>query len=433
MNGSKASAENNNITGQPTKGLAVYFGHHSWNVALNVMLGMRLAGGRVAVAPERSLKPYDYNYKEKFRLLSNSSALDSASALRPTAVRFTDYSPMVFRHLREMFKIDKTVYIHSIGPEQVVSNMLLGSLSSLCELVSEGKSGAVFYYTADGKFIIKTVSREAAKGLRRILPAYVAHFVENSESLLSRFLGLHAIKHIFPSHGKLSAAGNRMRHKTYFLVMENLFHTPVPIHRRYDLKGSTYKRSLAPESRVDPTIALKDNDLEREGEKARFPRFRIDIGPERAARLLELLRKDANFLVTHGLMDYSLLVGIYYSTSGTAASRPGGSFSRVPLPAALTNEPIPSASTDTDVPFWRRDLGGLASRDGSKLYYVGIIDVLTKWGAFKRTENAIRVVQTCDSYGISCVNPAFYATPGYSCCGSDRLRTRKGRSSAKAH
>ncbi|CDJ62096.1 Phosphatidylinositol phosphate kinase PIPK5, related [Eimeria necatrix] len=219
---------------------------------------------------------------------------------------------------------------------------------------------------------------------------------------------------------------HRMRHKTYFLVMENLFHTPVPIHRRYDLKGSTYKRSLAPESRVDPTIALKDNDLEREGEKARFPRLRIDIGPERAARLLELLRKDANFLVTYGLMDYSLLVGIYYSTSGTgfrvcevSQLHPGleAAFPEFlcqlhcnEVCACRTNEPLPSASPDTDVPFWRRDLGGLASRDGSKLYYVGIIDILTKWGAFKRTENAIRVVQTCDSYGISCVNPAFYAS-----------------------
>ncbi|OEH78100.1 phosphatidylinositol-4-phosphate 5- phosphatidylinositol-4-phosphate 5-kinase [Cyclospora cayetanensis] len=307
--------------GIAAKGVAIYFGHHSWNTVINVMLGMRLAGGRVAIAPERSLKPYDFNYKEKFRLLSQTPHED-ASPLHPvrandlgfrlcrvfskTTVRFTDYAPMVFRRLREMFKIDKTMYIHSIGPEQVVSNLLLGSLASLSELVSEGKSGALFYYTADGKFIIKTVSRESARGLRRLLPDYLEHFVKNPESLLSRFLGLHAVKHTFPRQGRLSSAANRMRHKTYFLVMENLFHTPVPIHRRYDLKGSTYKRSLALDNRADPTAALKDNDLEREGEK-------IDIGPERAARLVDLLRRDSKFLMSHSLMDYSLLVGIYYS------------------------------------------------------------------------------------------------------------------------
>ncbi|CDI78157.1 Phosphatidylinositol-4-phosphate 5-kinase 9, related, partial [Eimeria acervulina] len=233
-----------------------------------------------------------------------------------TAVRFTDYAPMVFRRLREMFQIDRAVYIHSIGPEQVISNLLLGSLSSLCELVSEGKSGALFYYTADGRYIIKTVSRSAAAELRRLLPAYYEHFVQNPDSLLTRCLGLHAIKHAYPSRRKLSTLANQVQQKTYFLVMENLFHTPVPIHRRYDLKGSSYKRTLAPEIRVDPTVALKDNDLEREGEK-------IDIGPEKAARLLKQLQQDANFLCVHRLMDYSLLIGIYYANKNAGY---GGGF-----------------------------------------------------------------------------------------------------------
>ncbi|XP_026189953.1 uncharacterized protein LOC34618003 [Cyclospora cayetanensis] len=391
------------------KGVAIYFGHHSWNTVINVMLGMRLAGGRVAIAPERSLKPYDFNYKEKFRLLSQTPHED-ASPLHPTTVRFTDYAPMVFRRLREMFKIDKTMYIHSIGPEQVVSNLLLGSLASLSELVSEGKSGALFYYTADGKFIIKTVSRESARGLRRLLPDYLEHFVKNPESLLSRFLGLHAVKHTFPRQGRLSSAANRMRHKTYFLVMENLFHTPVPIHRRYDLKGSTYKRSLALDNRADPTAALKDNDLEREGEKL----LQIDIGPERAARLVDLLRRDSKFLMSHSLMDYSLLVGIYYShKESRKALNPAVAF----LPSFITYRRSVDArphrflpSSCSPLPFWRRDLCGLASHDGRKLFYFGIIDFLTKWGSFKRSEHAVKAIQTCDGAGISCVNPSVYAS-----------------------
>lgn len=36
--------------------------------------------------------------------------------------------------------------------------MVLGNLSSMSELCSEGKSGALFYYTADGRFLVKTVS-----------------------------------------------------------------------------------------------------------------------------------------------------------------------------------------------------------------------------------------------------------------------------------
>ena len=41
--------------------------------------------------------------------------------------------------------------------------------------------------------------------------------------------------------------------------------------------------------------------------------LQIDIGPEKAARLLKQLQQDANFLCVHRLMDYSLLIGIYYA------------------------------------------------------------------------------------------------------------------------
>ncbi|KAL8429413.1 hypothetical protein Efla_001251 [Eimeria flavescens] len=313
---------------------------------------------------------------------------------------------MVFRRLREIFKIDKTVYIHSIGPEQLISNLLLGSLASLSELVSEGKSGALFYYTANGKFIIKTVSREAALALRGLLPDYFAHFSRNSESLIARFLGLHAIHHSAPHRHKWRGAArasysialparlaNIVKRKIYFLVMENLFHTPVPIHRRYDLKGSTYKRSLAPEFRQDTTIALKDNDLEREGEK-------IDVGPECASKLLSVLRADAEFLKAHGLMDYSLLVGIYYAPRDSGQCGIGGDGTEQCLPWRPLSSPVLETlgrrhweGTQSE-PFWRRDMGGIASSDGQKLFYLGIIDILTQWGAYKRAENAARVIQS---------------------------------------
>ena len=65
-----------------TKGVAIYFGHRSWNMAINVMLGMRIAAGRIAIAPERSLKPYDFDVKEKFQLLSHSSH-EETSILHP--------------------------------------------------------------------------------------------------------------------------------------------------------------------------------------------------------------------------------------------------------------------------------------------------------------------------------------------------------------
>ncbi|CAE7585403.1 unnamed protein product [Symbiodinium necroappetens] len=53
--------------------------------------------------------------------------------------------------IRASFGIHSDDYLRSVGPEQLLGNMVLGNLSSLSELSSEGKSGAFFYYTSDGR------------------------------------------------------------------------------------------------------------------------------------------------------------------------------------------------------------------------------------------------------------------------------------------
>ena len=71
---------------------------------------------------------------------------------------------------------------------------VLGNLSSLSELSSEGKSGAFFYYTADGKYMMKTVTPKEFILLRHILKGYYDHIKENPETLIVRFLGLHCLR-----------------------------------------------------------------------------------------------------------------------------------------------------------------------------------------------------------------------------------------------
>ena len=36
-------------------------------------------------------------------------------------------------------------------------SLILGEMSSMTELTSQGKSGSFFYYTADGKYMLKTI------------------------------------------------------------------------------------------------------------------------------------------------------------------------------------------------------------------------------------------------------------------------------------
>ncbi|KAL8427935.1 hypothetical protein Efla_003449 [Eimeria flavescens] len=402
--------------GKDAKGLVVHFGHESWNMVINIMVGIRLAGGRAMSEPHRAVEPYDFVMKEKFSVLPKTGMVDKRQASL-CAVRFIDYAPMVFRRIRAIFGIDSLSYIRSVGPEQLLGNLILGNLSSLSELVSEGKSGSLFYYTTDGRFMIKTVSKETAKFMRSILFDYYKHVSTCTNTMLTRFCGLHAIR-LKDKSGQIRGHKEPCRRKTYFMVMENFFHTPVEIHRRYDLKGSTKGRSLPRELLGDSTVARKDNDMTPNGYEERLMRcstvscawcfkIEIDVGGERKKLFIDQLSLDATFLRDHGIMDYSLLVGISYASQSEDSNIcQNGVFQfnedinksrsmsvRVLLPLGSSLASVSVTGTEFERPFWSKDLGGMQSSDRTKLYYVGIIDILTHWNAKKKLEHVARVLQ----------------------------------------
>ncbi|CDJ43485.1 phosphatidylinositol-4-phosphate 5-kinase, putative [Eimeria tenella] len=390
--GDENDLEPSKAGGKDTKGFVVHFGHESWNMVINIMVGIRLAGSRAMSEPHRAVEPYDFLMKEKFSVLPKTGMLDRQRRKPPLcAVRFIDYAPMVFRRLRAIFGIDSLLYIRSVGPEQLLGNLILGNLSSLSELVSEGKSGSLFYYTTDGRFMIKTVSKETAFFMRSVLFDYYKHVSTCSNTMLTRLCGLHAIR-LKDKSGQILGGKEPWRRKTYFMVMENFFHTPVEIHRRYDLKGSTQGRSLPPELRSDPTVARKDNDMARDGEM-------IEIGQERKKMFIEQLTIDAAFLRDHGIMDYSLLLGISYASCSQDSNVCQNGFLlndeeiRASQSTLMNSSSSIGGGTDFERPFWSRDLGGMQSTDRTKLYYVGIIDILTHWTAKKKLEHVARVLQ----------------------------------------
>ena len=89
----------------------------------------------------------------------------------------------------------------------------------------------------------------------------------------------------------------------YFVVMSNLFQTDLPIHRRFDLKGSWVGRRTKSHKLASDTC-LKDLEALEQG-------LKIGIGEERRKALLETIRSDTQWLATQGVIDYSLLVGIH--------------------------------------------------------------------------------------------------------------------------
>ncbi|KAH7647847.1 hypothetical protein FG379_000474 [Cryptosporidium bovis] len=384
------------------KGYIVYIGHESWNNVLNMMIGMRLAIGRVYSEPNRQVADYDFIMKEKFFIIPRTSnsfhtkhnlMLQKSNDIRSYSkpVQFIDYSPMVFRKIREICKISPESYIRSVGPEQLLGNMVLGNLSSMNELCSEGKSGAFFYYTTDGRFVIKTVEKKTVLFFRSILNSYYSHIENNPNSLITRIYGLHALRLKKPLFGSISSlkcqvpnnhppimTKNKI-HKIFFIVMENIFHTPVEINRRYDIKGSLIGRSTPLILQSDKTIALKELDMKNNGEM-------LSIDEDTQKSLLLQLESDCEFFKFYNIMDYSLLIGIHDVESDVQD-----------IKSIIENN-------------CGRKFVGILSKDHKRVYYLGFIDFFSTWNTVKKLERIYKMITIGTSTKISAVPPNLYAS-----------------------
>lgn len=63
----------------------------------------------------------------------------------------------------------------------------------MTSLTSQGKSGSFFYYTADGKYMLKTIKYREYKFLRSILKDYYEYLKQNPKTLITKFYGLHKL------------------------------------------------------------------------------------------------------------------------------------------------------------------------------------------------------------------------------------------------
>jgi 1-phosphatidylinositol-4-phosphate 5-kinase len=382
-----SSIESHNVKGHrmlgPKKGMAVHFGHENWNMVLSMMIGIRLAVGRASFEINRPLTSVDFFVKDKFSIVPQlSNILDSKISSSIKVTRFIDYAPLVFRKLREEISdISEADYTRSVGPEQLLGNMVLGNLSSLAEQTTEGKGGAFFYYTADGRFMIKTVTRDEKHLLKNMLRDYYAYLSKNKDSFIVRFYGLHGLR--LKRDPLLFQQGKYRRdEKIFFVVMGNLFNTPLEVHRRFDLKGSWVGRSSGNAPSLDTTIALRDNDFVERKEV-------INVGSSAKQVICDQLRKDADFFASRNIIDYSLLLGIHdrrIATEGVS---------------------VDSFEEETG------QARSFPSTDGTCVYYLGVIDILCEYNTKKRLENVFKSIRY-DSRGISAVPPKDYADRFYS-------------------
>ncbi|KAJ4522645.1 Phosphatidylinositol-4-phosphate 5-kinase [Exophiala dermatitidis] len=383
-------------------GKKVEEGHANWVTAYNMLTGIRFTVSRTNAKMDRELTDADFDAKHKF------SFDITGNELTPSAkydFKFKDYAPWVFRHLRATFGLDPADYLVSLTSKYILS-----------ELGSPGKSGSFFYFSRDYKYIIKTIHHAEHKLLRKILRDYYRHVLDNPNTLISQFYGLHRVK--IP-YGR----------KIHFVVMNNLFPPHRDIHQMFDLKGSTIGRDFREEDLAkNPRATLKDLNWLRRG-------LHLEFDARTRQIFLDQLRRDVALLQRLQIMDYSLLVGIHDLGKGNEENlrettlqvfQPGGErdqdehstalLTRTPsrlesarkareLRLTLKKEkPVPMGQASTKMPselasgderrdriFYSYDGGIRATHEdgsgGDKVYYLGVIDCLTHYGFIKRVEH----------------------------------------------
>ncbi|KAJ3807013.1 hypothetical protein EV368DRAFT_47598 [Lentinula lateritia] len=420
--------------------------HVNYVLMYNMLTGIRIGVSRCQAKIKRPLTDEDFAAKHKFSfdIVGNE--------LTPSAkydFKFKDYAPWVFRSLREdYFHLDPADYLLSLTSKYILS-----------ELGSPGKSGSFFYFSRDYRFIIKTIHHREHKFLLRVLKDYYNHVSTNPHTLVSRFYGLHRVK--LPRGRKI-----------HFVIMNNLFPPHKDIHETYDLKGSTVGRlwranNLEADEKAQTETTNSEKERRKEKKKSSpvlkdlnwiNGHHKLELGPEKRALLTEQLRRDKEFLKAISVMDYSLLVGIHNMQRGNrdnvrrktlkvfepaipkelarSVSAVGGGYTTTPEAIAMrhamrSSDPkalsLPSNSSllpDTLNPqsigphnrlnfIFYQDEGGLRAtdeenREMATIYYLGVIDILTPWGAGKRIENFWKGL-SADRHKISPVPPSEYA------------------------
>ncbi|CAI5528202.1 unnamed protein product [Closterium sp. Naga37s-1] len=233
-------------------GELIYKGHRSYLLMRTLQLGLRYSVGRITPDAQRDVGPGDFSHWPAVRFPPAGSSTTPPHSMH--AFKWRDYCPAAFRALRAMFGIDPGDYMVSLCGDD-----------ALRELSSPGKSGSVFFLSHDDRFLIKTMRSAELQVLLRMLPAYYRHVKHNPHTLLTKFFGLHAIKiyHTASSHtaSRLAAKAGGRESVIRFVVMANLLVSPLRVHRRFDLKGSSQGRSTGKVA-VDDTTTLKDLDLD---------------------------------------------------------------------------------------------------------------------------------------------------------------------------
>lgn len=158
----KGDHDKSRLTKSYVKGKVIDGKHELYTLSIAVMIGVRTSILQTNMeinngSKRRWVVPQDFHTTEKyeFRPRGGGGVLAPPHQLSHT-FKFKDYSPVAFAYLRRLSGVNEFDFLLSVCGN-----------SSFVEFVSNAKSGQFFFYSSDGRFMIKTMTNAESKFLRR--------------------------------------------------------------------------------------------------------------------------------------------------------------------------------------------------------------------------------------------------------------------------
>lgn len=336
-------------------GEVVFKGHRNWEIVLSIQFGLKYTSELLEDA--NGGEPTDKDYEES--LAFDFNPVDDTKSIFDVNkfAKWVHPAPFVYRRIRQRFNIPEEDFLDSTCSE-----------SRVRELPTPGKSGALFYITDDENYFMKTIQHIEEKMLIHMLPSYYEHVRQYPNTLLTKYLA------------NFTVQTRRDRH-IRMVVMASIFDERIFIDRKFDLKGSTYKRYASPEQLQSENVTLKDEDF----------KDAVYFRPEVLKTIISQLEQDSLYLESHRVMDYSLLLGLSDM-----------------LPEEDDSFKSRFGPREEDAPYF---IGYQLDEHGRKSgvrVCMGIIDFLQRFRFRKKVEYAGRVLQSCSTSAASVAPPALY-------------------------
>ncbi|MBA0824151.1 hypothetical protein Goarm_020833 [Gossypium armourianum] len=344
-------------------GEAIIKGHRSYDLMLSLQLGIRYTVGKITPVQRREVRASDFGPRASFWMNFPKVGSQLTPTHQSDDFKWKDYCPMVFRNLREMFKIDAADYMMSICGND-----------ALRELSSPGKS-------VMGNMFCTELRIHRRYDLKGSSQGRSADNVEIDENTTLKDLDLNYCFYLEPSWR--DALLRQIEIDSKFLEAQCIMDYSLLLGVHY--RAPQHLRPLMSYNRTDGLGSVAE---EEEDEITNYPQGLV--------------------LVPRGTDDNSVVAGPHIRGRRLRASAVGDEEVDLLLPGTARLQ----IQLGVNMPARAEQIPGKEENMFHESYdvvlYLGIIDILQEYNMTKKIEHAYKSLQF-DSLSISAVDPTFYS------------------------